>query len=92
MRPGRPPRIHLNETKRLKMFKRQGGECALCGGSMDIRNLHHLEVDHLDVNAEDYNHDRNLRLVHAECNRKKAAEPLTRTTKRTSRTLLELLG
>ena len=64
---------------REKLFLKQKGKCGICFLKMDIKDTH---LDHIYplcmIDKRSIHADRNLQLVHAQCNRLKASQhPIT---------------
>lgn len=74
----------LNETTRLRLRRRDGDRCTICGLRMDFEPDDRLEapnratIDHIIPRSKGGTNDwSNLRLAHARCNRERGASEAT---------------
>jgi 5-methylcytosine-specific restriction endonuclease McrA len=73
-----------------RFYHRQGGICPLCLQPM-VLIRGHIEMDHKDPYAVDFNNERNLQLTHRQCNRSKSSLSLSSLAKRVGRPVTELI-
>jgi hypothetical protein len=91
--PERDPRDKTSPSEKQKMFNTQKGFCPICHfflyvPATDRRN----EVDHIDPNRQDFNHQTNKQLVHGiPCNRKKSSKDLIQQSKESGKTIQEII-
>lgn len=85
-----PKRIRVTKIQREHMWFAQKGFCSICGRFMPPDWP--MQVDHTNINAEDYNSKRNLKLAHARCNQSKGARTLSEQAKFSRRTVKQQLG
>jgi len=86
----RPARIKFPWSKYRKLYQKQGGVCNWCDKEMAlIRGK--VEIDHLNPNAENFNDDSNLQLLHTNCNREKSSKSIQEVSKETGKTFVEQL-
>lgn len=87
---GRQKRKHFPWSKYESLYKKQRGICPWCGlGMMLIKQ--EIELDHKDPNAEDFNADSNLQVLHSSCNRQKNSMSIADQAKHQGQTFAELL-
>ena len=87
---GREPRKRFSKRIYVELFEQQQGLCPYCNAPLDVPLIRN-EIDHIDPEAELFNHRSNLRLTHRRCNREKGARALTEYSKTTGRTATEML-
>jgi 5-methylcytosine-specific restriction endonuclease McrA len=51
-----------------------------------------IEADHINPNAEDFNNESNLQVLHSTCNQSKNAMSIAEQSKATGKGYVELLG
>jgi len=88
---GRPKRIRFSWVKYRRLYDKQRGICAWCDKEVALFRGD-VEIDHRDPNAEDFNGDGNLQLLHSSCNRSKNAKSIAEQSKATGKGYIELLG
>lgn len=88
---GRVTRKQRKWSEYKKLHHKQRGVCPWCMHEMAlIRGS--VEIDHVDPNAEDFNGDGNLLLLHQRCNREKGAMNLEQQAQHLGITIKELLN
>ena len=89
----REPRHHFKPPDYKKLYRRQGGICALCRLAMVMPNHFPggLEIDHINPNREDFNDPSNLQLTHEKCNRQKAAKSIQAQSKSSGKPFTHIL-
>lgn len=88
--PTRQKRKRFPWSKYQKLYQKQGGVCWWCQSDMKLIKGQ-IEVDHFDPNADDFNGDTNLSVLHMDCNREKSAKTLTEQAEYLHITVTELL-
>lgn len=89
--PGREDRKRFPWTMYKRLYQKQAGLCPRCCGAM-ILLRGKVEIDHYDPNAEDYNGEANLRLLHTDCNREKSAKTPLQEAKATGQIITDTLS
>ena len=89
-REKRERRKHFSPKVYQSLFDKQKGVCNFCKLPLDIPARQN-EIDHRDVNAEDYNGASNLQLLHKYCNRTKSSKSLIELSKQGHGTFREQL-
>jgi hypothetical protein len=92
--PERDDRDKTSPAQKQKMFNAQKGFCPICKKLLFIPATDHRnEVDHIDVNREDYNHRTNKQLVHGNpCNRNKSSKSIVQISKETGIPFDQIIG
>jgi 5-methylcytosine-specific restriction endonuclease McrA len=89
--PDREKRKPVRWAAIKRAYIRQGGKCSVCG--LDMRLLRgEVEGDHRDPNRVDFNHESNIAVSHAKCNRSKGSLSIPEQAKRYGQTMAERLG
>lgn len=77
-------------SKYQKLYQKRNGVCWWCQSDMKLIKGQ-IEVDHFDPNADDFNGEGNLSVLHMDCNREKSAKTLTEQAEYLGITVKELL-
>jgi hypothetical protein len=72
-----------------QLFDRQNGDCPYCESRLLVPARRNV-IDHFDPNAEDFNAQGNIRLVHPGCNAEKGAMTPIELAKKLGRPLTTL--
>lgn len=86
----RQKRVHFPWSKYGMLYKQSGGQCWWCGELMPFIKGR-VEIDHFNPNADDFNNNDNLGLLHTECNREKGSMDLDTQAKVLGITLTRLI-
>ena len=86
----RQKRKHFPWSKYQKLYQKKNGVCWWCQCDMKLIKGQ-IEIDHFDPNADDYNGDANLSVIHMDCNREKSAKTLNEQAEHLNITVKELL-
>lgn len=86
----RDKRVHFKWAKYESLYKKCGAQCWWCGEIMPLIKGQ-IEIDHFDPNADDFNDDPNLGLLHMECNRTKGSMSLPDQAKYHQITITQLI-
>jgi len=86
----RQKRKHFPWSKYVSLYKKCRGICAWCEGAMPLIKGE-INLDHKDPNAEDFNGDANLQVLHSSCNKQKNAMSIADQAKHSGKTYTELL-
>lgn len=87
---GRAPRKRFTARIYQRLFDRQAGICRWCHEILEIPARRN-EIDHLNPEAEDFNGETNLQLLHRACNREKSSKSMLDQAKDRNRTVTDLI-
>jgi len=71
-------------------YKIQRGVCAWCNKDMKLIRSE-VEGDHINCNAQDFNDDKNIQVLHKSCNREKSSMSIAEQSKHKGTTYREIL-
>jgi 5-methylcytosine-specific restriction endonuclease McrA len=86
----RQPRKTFSWAVYQRHYKKQRGICPWCSQTMPLIKGQ-IEMDHINPNAEDFNADTNLQVLHKDCNREKSSMSISEQAKHLGTTFHELL-
>ena len=89
--PDREKRKRFPKSTYQRLFDKQRGICPDCDKPLDIPATRN-HIDHISPEEEDFNNDRNIRLVHDSCNLRKGARSVYDHAKRTGRSFEQIIG
>ena len=87
----REKRVHFPPRMYQMLFDRQSGVCPRCNKTLNVPAKRN-EIDHVNVERQDFNHPSNLQLLHSGCNRSKGANSIHEESKATGKGYVEILG
>lgn len=87
----RQPRKSFSWAVYQRHYKKQRGICPWCGNTMPLIKGA-IEMDHINPNAEDFNADSNLQVLHKACNRQKSSMSIAEQAKHQGTTYREILS
>lgn len=86
----RQKRKNFPWSKCEKLYEKKKGVCWWCQSDMKLLRSE-IELEHFDPNAENFNADENLSVMHKACNREKGSKTLTEQAEYLGITVKELI-